>query len=393
MPPLIWDRRPRGLRSPAMICAFQGWNDAGDSASGAVVFFVSALKARRFARIDSQEFYDFQANRPYIRLSEDAGARSSGRRWRCSKRTPPGPSRPRARAGHRALDALAGVLLAHRRPRRSARGRDRDPLGALLADVAHSRPVTMTGHASDPALMEASVSPSSAMRGQPGSSGCSTPPARRRGFPPRACGRASPTMSPPPPTRRRRWHCAPGGKHRRGLGGRQRARGLRRRLRAPGGARRTERLRHPGFRRTPRAGGRQRGGAGAQRRAPRATCSSGNSSVFSSSAGSDGAPMAPCAGVSARRRGRRCGSRTASRPLSRASPEALREDALADLEAPLAHPLEVGRPGERDLEIVEYVVVGPARRLSCQDSLAASAYSESCVSCSSSWGCFGREVL
>ncbi|HYM53910.1 MAG TPA: PAC2 family protein, partial [Solirubrobacteraceae bacterium] len=68
MQPLIWDRRPDGLRAPAMVCAFQGWNDAGDAASGAVSFLSSSLGARRFARIDSEDFYDFQANRPCIRI-------------------------------------------------------------------------------------------------------------------------------------------------------------------------------------------------------------------------------------------------------------------------------------------------------------------------------------
>src|ERR1035438_10818476 len=71
MQPLIWDRRPDGLRAPAMVCAFQGWNDAGDAASSAVGFLASALHARRFARIDSEEFYDFQANRPCIELGEN----------------------------------------------------------------------------------------------------------------------------------------------------------------------------------------------------------------------------------------------------------------------------------------------------------------------------------
>src|SRR5271169_1092297 len=81
MQPLIWDRRPDGLRAPAMVCAFQGWNDAGDAASSAVSFLASSLDARRFARIDSEEFYDFQANRPCIRLgeSDDAGGEGGSR--------------------------------------------------------------------------------------------------------------------------------------------------------------------------------------------------------------------------------------------------------------------------------------------------------------------------
>src|SRR6201998_3218775 len=68
MQPLIWDRRPDGLRAPALVCAFQGWNDAGDAASSAVSFLASALNARRFARVDPEEFFDFQSNRPCIAL-------------------------------------------------------------------------------------------------------------------------------------------------------------------------------------------------------------------------------------------------------------------------------------------------------------------------------------
>src|SRR5436190_24185942 len=69
MQPLIWDRRPDGLRAPALVCAFEGWNDAGDAASSAVSFLTSALHARRFARVDSEEFFYFQANRPSIRFT------------------------------------------------------------------------------------------------------------------------------------------------------------------------------------------------------------------------------------------------------------------------------------------------------------------------------------
>ena len=74
MQPLVWDRRPDGLRAPAMVCAFRGWNDAGEAASTAVSFLAGALDARRFARIDSEDFFDYQANRPCIRIG-DSGVR------------------------------------------------------------------------------------------------------------------------------------------------------------------------------------------------------------------------------------------------------------------------------------------------------------------------------
>src|SRR5579871_1633783 len=72
MQPLIWDHRPSGLRAPAMVCAFEGWNDAGDAASTAATFMSEALGARRFARVDAEEFYDFQANRPRIKLKGES---------------------------------------------------------------------------------------------------------------------------------------------------------------------------------------------------------------------------------------------------------------------------------------------------------------------------------
>src|SRR6476620_11512110 len=70
MQPLIWENRPDGLRAPALVCAFTGWNDAGESASSAVQFIGSALGATRFARIDPEEFFDFQATRPTVRMVE-----------------------------------------------------------------------------------------------------------------------------------------------------------------------------------------------------------------------------------------------------------------------------------------------------------------------------------
>ena len=45
MQPLIWESRPDGLRAPALVCAFTGWNDAGDAASAAVHFLGASLVA------------------------------------------------------------------------------------------------------------------------------------------------------------------------------------------------------------------------------------------------------------------------------------------------------------------------------------------------------------
>src|ERR1700726_1393210 len=74
MAPVIWEYRPNGLRAPALVCAFTGWNDAGDAASSALSFLGSSLGATRFAQIDPEEFYDFQTVRPKVKLV-DGGLR------------------------------------------------------------------------------------------------------------------------------------------------------------------------------------------------------------------------------------------------------------------------------------------------------------------------------
>lgn len=150
-----------------MVCAFEGWNDAGDAASSAVAFLASALNARRFARIDSEEFYDFQANRPCIRFSSDDGPEdgSAGRERGAREIEWPTveifeATAPRA---PRDLVLVQGVEPSMRWRAFSAHMVDLAEalgvqvvvsLGALLGDVPHTRPVAMTGHASDAALLE-----------------------------------------------------------------------------------------------------------------------------------------------------------------------------------------------------------------------------------------------
>ena len=56
------------LSKPVMVCAFGGWNDGGEAATTAVRTLRSQWGARRFAEIDPEEFFDFQVNRPTVRL-------------------------------------------------------------------------------------------------------------------------------------------------------------------------------------------------------------------------------------------------------------------------------------------------------------------------------------
>jgi predicted ATP-grasp superfamily ATP-dependent carboligase len=155
MQPLIWDRRPDGLRAPAMVCAFQGWNDAGDAASSAVTFLAGALKAKRFARIDSEDFYDFQANRPCINLDGKDRREITWPSVEIFEATAPRAPRD--------LVLVQGVEPSMRWRSFSAHIVDLAEalgvqvvvsLGALLGDVPHTRPVAMTGHASDPSLLQ-----------------------------------------------------------------------------------------------------------------------------------------------------------------------------------------------------------------------------------------------
>ncbi len=138
-----------------MVCAFRGWNDAGDAASSAVAFLASALHARRFARIDSEEFYDFQANRPCICFDENSEREISWPTVEVFEALAPRAPRD--------LVLVQGVEPSMRWRAFSAHMVDLAEalgvqvvvtLGALLGDMPHTRPVAMTGHASDPSLAE-----------------------------------------------------------------------------------------------------------------------------------------------------------------------------------------------------------------------------------------------
>src|SRR5919198_6342958 len=69
MADVIWSERPR-LRKPVMVCAFKGWNDAGESATAALSFINSHFDSSEIASIDPEEFFDFTAVRPTVRLTE-----------------------------------------------------------------------------------------------------------------------------------------------------------------------------------------------------------------------------------------------------------------------------------------------------------------------------------
>jgi predicted ATP-grasp superfamily ATP-dependent carboligase len=138
-----------------MVCAFQGWNDAGDAASSAVSFLAASLNARRFARIDPEEFYDFQANRPNIQLTEGKGREIVWPTVEVFEALAPRAPRDLVLVQGVEPSMRWRAFSAHLVELAEALGVQMVvSLGALLADVPHTRPVTMTGFASDPALVE-----------------------------------------------------------------------------------------------------------------------------------------------------------------------------------------------------------------------------------------------
>jgi len=154
MSDLIWDRRPE-LRKPVMVCAFKGWNDAGEAASAALSFIRGSFDAEDVAEIDPEEYYDFTAVRPTVRLTE---GRTREMDWPENKF-----SVAQVAGAEGDLVMLQGVepSLRWRRFTDSVINTAREldvrmviTLGALLADVPHTRPVAITGIASERSLVD-----------------------------------------------------------------------------------------------------------------------------------------------------------------------------------------------------------------------------------------------
>jgi proteasome assembly chaperone (PAC2) family protein len=151
------ERRPE-LERPVLIAGFTGWNDAAEAASLAVSTIGEQWGAKRFGGFEGEEFYDYQTTRPQIKLVEGV------------TRTIEWPenelSATEARVG--ALDGSGAILLSGPEPNFRWRtfsqavvdlARELDvrlviTLGALLADVPHSRPVSVAANAQDPSLVD-----------------------------------------------------------------------------------------------------------------------------------------------------------------------------------------------------------------------------------------------
>ena len=144
------------LRRPLLIAAFEGWNDAGDAATGAIDHLVQAWDGQAVAALDPDDYYDFQVNRPVVSLVDGLTRRLTWPTTRVFVCRLPDSERdvvlmrgvePSMRwrgfcEELRAIGEQLGVELVV-------------TLGALLADSPHTRPVPVSGTASDPETMDA----------------------------------------------------------------------------------------------------------------------------------------------------------------------------------------------------------------------------------------------
>jgi proteasome assembly chaperone (PAC2) family protein len=148
------DERPT-LRRPVLISAFRGWNDGGQAATVAAAFLAKQWDATRFADIDPESFMDFQAVRPTVTLDSGLARRIEWPENAFFHATVPGSERDavillgvepnyRWRAFTDLVVGLARELEVELVV----------TLGALLADVPHTRPAPVTGSATDPRLVE-----------------------------------------------------------------------------------------------------------------------------------------------------------------------------------------------------------------------------------------------
>jgi proteasome assembly chaperone (PAC2) family protein len=184
MDALVWEAEPPELRSPVLISAFAGWNDAAGAATTALTTAAESLDAELIAQIDPEEFFDFQANRPTIRMTEGQTREIEWPGNVLLAATPAGAERD--------LILLAGTE-PNLRWRTFGDGIAEIAeslgiemvvtLGALIADVAHTLPVPITGLASDEDLVEQLDLSRSNYEGPTGVVGVLHDACRRRGIP------------------------------------------------------------------------------------------------------------------------------------------------------------------------------------------------------------------
>jgi proteasome assembly chaperone (PAC2) family protein len=150
---VLWSSRPT-VDQPVLVAAFEGWNDAGEAASHAAAYLARAWDSEGFASLDPEDFYDFTVTRPHVRI-EEGNLRSID--WPENLFSVASPE------GSPDVVLLTGVEPQLRW--RTFCGLVLDvaeelgarlvlTLGALLADVPHSRPTSVFGTAYEDGVIE-----------------------------------------------------------------------------------------------------------------------------------------------------------------------------------------------------------------------------------------------
>ena len=171
------------LRNPILIAAFEGWNDAGESATGALSHLLTTWTHQQIAHLDPEEYYDFQVNRPNIKVDEKIVREIIWPNTRVFAVSTP----------HLENDFLIvkGIEPSMRWQSFVAEILDLADdyevsllitMGALLADTPHSRPISVTGSGSHPDVAERLGVEISRYEGPTGILGVLQDAANRRGL-------------------------------------------------------------------------------------------------------------------------------------------------------------------------------------------------------------------
>ena len=200
MPHLVRTARPT-LREPVLVAAFEGWNDAGEAATFAAKFLAERWDAEPFATIDPEEFFDFTTTRPHVQLDDDGLREIVWPITTLSAASVPDTdldvifvvgSEPQLK-WRTFCDEIVSVAQEHG-------ARLVVTLGALLAEVPHSRPVSIVGTAYEPELVRRLGLTQSTYQGPTGIVGVLHDAFRRAGVASASLWAAVPTYVPSAPS-------------------------------------------------------------------------------------------------------------------------------------------------------------------------------------------------
>ncbi len=171
------------LRKPIMLAAFEGWNDAGESATGAIEHLLASWTHHKLATTDPEDYYDFQVNRPSIKVDERIVREIV---W-------PNTVVFEVSTPHLDHDFLIVKGIEPSMKWRTFAGELLDladdyevslsiTLGALLSDTPHTRPITVTGSGAHPDVADRLGIEISKYEGPTGIIGVLQDAAHRRGI-------------------------------------------------------------------------------------------------------------------------------------------------------------------------------------------------------------------